>query len=209
MLLLAGLIGEYTSAKRFRWAPPTLLAGLTVGMSYVGYATYPHSPRIEIPGLGVESNGWLETMNWVRHNTPQDAVFAVDSRYALDDGIDVHGFRALAERSALADYYKDGSVVTLFPDLATEWKQMSDATSGLNSFSAEQFARLAHEYPVTWAVIHGAAPGGMHCPYDQQGYVVCQIPHVSGLTEQGSSLATADSSPTAEGTQSTSAPLAR
>lgn len=203
MLLLAGLIGEYTSAKKLRWALPTLLTGLTIGMSYVGYATYPYSPRIEIPGLGVESNAWLDTMNWVRHNTPQGAVFAVDSRYALDDGIDVHGFRALSERSALADYYKDGSVVTLFPNLADEWKQMSDATSGLNSFNAEQFTRLAHQYPVTWTVIHGAAPSGMYCPYDHQGYAVCQIRDAPGLTDQSSSIAAAGSTPKTDAAQST------
>jgi hypothetical protein len=195
MLLLAGLIGEYTAEKRLRWALPTLLAGLTVGMSYVGYATYPSSPRIEVPGLFTASDAWLNATGWIRHNTPQDAIFAVDARYMAVDGVDVHGFRALAERSALADYYKDGGVVAIFPNLATEWKQMSDATLGLNSFSPEQFTRLAHEYPVTWAVIHGAPPNGMYCPYNQQGYAVCQIPNAPGLADQSSSLATAGSSP--------------
>jgi hypothetical protein len=200
MLLLAGLIGEYTSARKLNWMLPTLLTGLTVGMSYVGYATYPYSPRIELPGLSPASNAWLDTTLWIRHNTPQDAIFAVDARYMAAKGVDVHGFRAIAERSALADYYKDGGVVAIFPNLATEWKQMSDATTGLNSFDAEQFTRLAHEYPVTWTVIHGAAPNGMYCPYDEQGYAVCQIPHAPGLAEQGSSLATTVSPPTADAT---------
>jgi len=53
-------------------------------------------------------------MLWVRKNTPEDAVFAVDSHYFLADGIDAHGFRALSERAALADYYKDGGVVSIF-----------------------------------------------------------------------------------------------
>ena len=121
----------------------------------------------------------------------------------------MHGFRALAERSALADYYKDGGVVAIFPSLATEWKQMSNATSGLNSFNAEQFTRLAHEYPVTWTVIHGAAPSGMYCPYDRQGYAVCQIPGAPGLTDQGSSLASAGASLKANATQSSSESKAR
>lgn len=193
MLLLAGLIGEYTSAKKLRWVLPTLLAALTVGMGYVGYATYPNSPRIEIPGVAPASNAWLDTTWWIRHNTPQDAIFAVDARYMAVNGVDVHGFRALSERSALADYYKDGGVVAIFPNLAPEWKQMSDATEGLNNFSAEQFTRLAHQYPVTWAVIHGAPPNGMVCPYNQQGYAVCQIPDAPGLANQSASLATAAS----------------
>ena len=117
----------------------------------------------------------MNTLLWVRGHTPKDAVFAVDSRYFKDRGVDVHGFRAISERSDLADYFKDGGVVALFPDLAPEWKQMSNATYGLNNFSAVDFARLAREYPVTWTVIHGSAPAGMDCPYQERGYDVCKI----------------------------------
>jgi len=68
----------------------------------------------------------------------------------------------------------------MFPRLAVEWKQMSDATIGLNHFDAEDFARLARKYPVTWAVIRGPAPGGMACPYQQSGFAVCRIPDLAG-----------------------------
>jgi len=119
----------------------------------------------------------VNTLLWVRNNTPQDAVFAVDSRYFMDPGVDVHGFRAITERSALADYFKDGGVVSLFPGLAPGWKQMSNATYGLNHFQAGDFRRLKSEYSsVSWTVIHGAPPAGMECPYRQQGYAVCQLP---------------------------------
>ncbi len=210
MLMFAGVIGQYTSTKKLRWAVPVLLTGLTVGMGYVGYATYPNSPRVEIPGRVDRANAWLDTTNWIRRNTPRDAVFAVDSRYFLDQGIDVHGFRALSERSALADYYKDGGVVAIFPNLAPEWKQMSDATFGLNNFNTEQFTRLAREYPVTWTVIHGAAPTGMNCPYDRQGYAVCQIPETPRLTGAGSSLASTAAAPRpSAATPSNSDPQAR
>jgi hypothetical protein len=104
----------------------------------------------------------------------------VDSRYFLDKGADVHGFRAISERSDLADYFKDGGVVAMFPNLADEWKQMSNATDGLNHFRAQDFTRLAGEYPVTWTVIHGPAPAGMDCPYQQRGYSVCRIPGAAG-----------------------------
>ena len=80
----------------------------------------------------------------------------------------------------LADYSKDGGVVSLFPDLAVEWKQMSDATYGLNHFSLAQFKWLKHEYPaVTWTVIHGSAPAGMHCPYQRDSFSVCHIPNLT------------------------------
>ena len=104
-------------------------------------------------------------------------MFAVDSHYFIDPENDVHGFRAISERSALADYYKDSGVVSLFPALADEWKQMSSATYGLNHFSAAQFRHLQHEYPeVNWTVVHGAAPAGFNCPYHQRGYEVCSLP---------------------------------
>jgi hypothetical protein len=144
-------------------------------MFFVARATYPNSPQIELPSEA-SSNRWVATLLWIRQNTPATAVFAVDSRYFKDDGVDVHGFRALSERSALADYYKDSGVVSLFPRLAEEWKQMSNATYGLNRFSARDFERLETEYPmVSWAVVHGAAPAGMDCPYQERGYAVCRL----------------------------------
>jgi hypothetical protein len=58
---------------------------------------------------------------------------------------------------------------------------MSDATFGLNHFSVQDFVRLAGQYPVTWTVIHGRAPQGMDCPYQQRAYAVCKIPSVLSL----------------------------
>jgi hypothetical protein len=181
MLLFAGVVGEYVAEKR-AWVIPVLCVPLAAGMFLVARATYPMSAQIEWPGRAVSENAWVNTLLWIRQNTPRDAVFAVDSRYFLDPDADVHGFRSLSERSSLADYYKDGGVVAIFPRLADEWKQMSDATAGLNHFNAPDFTRLAHEYPVTWTAIHGPAPAGMDCPYQQSGYAVCRISDAPGLT---------------------------
>jgi len=175
MLLLGGVAGEYLSGSR-RWISGGLFLALALGMFFAARQTYPHSPHIELPSK-TSSNPWVATLLWIRQNTPEDAVFAVDSRYFKDDVTDVHGFRAISERSALADYYKDSGVVALFPALAVEWKQMSDATYGLNGFSATQFRRLALAYPaVSWTVIHGPAPAGMSCPYQRESYSVCRMP---------------------------------
>ncbi len=175
VLLLSGVIGEYFASRR-RWVPALLAGPLAIGMFYVARATYPNSPHIEIPGR-TSSNPWVNTLLWVRNHTPEDAVFAVDSRYFMDPEADVHGFRAISERSALADYFKDGGVVSLFPGLAPEWKQMSNATYGLNHFRAGDFLRLKSEYPeISWTVIHGSAPADMQCPYQHRGYAVCQMP---------------------------------
>lgn len=188
MLLLGGIIGEYT-AKGRAWVLPAIFLILAGGMFMVGQKTYPNSPHIEWPWQKTSPNAWVNTLLWIRQNTPEDAIFAVDSRYFKEPGVDVHGFRAISERSALADYFKDGGAVAIFPNLADEWKQMSDATYGLNEFNAEDFVRLAHEYPVTWAAIHGAAPAGMYCPYQKTGYAVCKIPDDAGMYQmQGSGL---------------------
>ena len=175
MVYLGGVIGEY-AAKGHSWMLPAIFLPLAGGMFFLARDSYSHSPHIELPWLNTSSNDWVNTLLWVRENTPRDAVFAVDSRYFLDHGIDVHGFRVISERSDLADYFKDGGVVAMFPDLADEWKQMSNATYGLNHFRAEDFTRLASVYPVTWAVIHGSAPSGMICPYQLRDYAVCQVP---------------------------------
>jgi len=187
MLFFAGILGEYL-AKGRAWLIAAILVPLSAGMFVVDYETYPMSPHIEWPGQTTSSNAWVNTLLWIRQNTPQNAVFAVDSGYFLDPDVDVHGFRSISERAALADYYKDGGVVAIFPNLADAWKQQSDATRGLNHFTAQDFTRLAHEYPVTWTAIHGPAPAGMDCPYQQRGYSVCRIPDAPGLTAAPSAV---------------------
>jgi hypothetical protein len=175
VLLLTGVAGEYLAKDR-SWLPAAVFLPLAIGMFLVSRATYPNSPHIEFPSE-TSSNPWVNTLLWIRHNTPKDAVFAVDSRYFKESVVDVHGFRAISERSSLADYYKDGGVVSLFPELADEWKQMSNATYGLNRFSVAEFRTVRSEYPeVSWTVIHGNAPAGLDCPYRKNGYSVCRMP---------------------------------
>jgi uncharacterized membrane protein (UPF0136 family) len=175
VLLLAGAAGEYLAESR-KWVPVVIFIPFAIGMFLVARQTYPNSPQIEVPSK-TSSNPWVNALLWIRHNTPTNAVFAVDSHYFKDPDSDVHGFRAISERSALADYYKDSGVVSLFPALADEWKQMSSATYGLNHFSNAQFQQLQRAYPaVTWTVIHGTAPSGLNCPYQQRDYNVCRLP---------------------------------
>jgi hypothetical protein len=179
MLYLGGVIGEYL-AKGRSWILAVIFIPLAGGMFFVARESYPFSPHVELPWLKTSSNAWVNTLLWIREHTPEDAVFAVDSRYFKEQGVDVHGFRSISERSMPADYFKDGGVAAMFPNLAVEWKQMSNATYGLNHFQHDDFIRLARQYPVTWTVIHGSAPDGMACPYQQRGYAVCKIPSAEG-----------------------------
>jgi len=178
VVLLGGVIGEYWARGR-NWVLLAIPVPLAAGMFIVSRCTYPNSAQIELPAE-TSSNSWVNTLLWVRHNTPTEAVFAVDSRYFSENNSDLHGFRAVAERSALADYVKDGGAAAMFPALAPKWKQMSDATEGLNHFTVDDFSRLERKYPVvSWTVVHGPAPQGLSCPYEQGGYSVCQLPKAS------------------------------
>lgn len=175
VLMLAGVAGEYLGEK-WPLAIPMLALLLAAGMFMAERNTYPNSPHIEFPGR-TSSNPWVQTLLWIKQNTPPDAVFAVDSRYFKEDIVDLHGFRAISARSALADYYKDSGAVVMFPALAGEWKQMSDATYDLNHFTPAQFQVLKKQYPdVSWTVIQGPPPTGMNCPYRQNPFSACKLP---------------------------------
>ncbi len=184
ILLLGGIVGEYASRNR-PWVVAAIVVPLAAGMYWVQHETYPHSPHVEWPSE-TSSNPWVNTLLWIRKNTSENAVFAVDSRYFLQNEVDEHGFRAISARSALPDYFKDGGVVAIFPFLAPEWKQMTNATYGLDHFSLDRFHDLRNEYPdVSWTVIHGAAPAGLDCPYQKDSYNVCRMPEPDGRQSMG------------------------
>jgi hypothetical protein len=172
-LLLGGLAGErLLRRKPVRWI--ILFAPLAASMWLLAWSTFPASPHVEWPGL-VTSNPWVEAFRWIRGNTPKDAVFAMDPGYLLLPGEDTHGFRAVAERSALADRVKDSGAVSLFPQLAGEWKAEVDAQTGWDQFKLADFERLAALYPVTWILTRRPAPAGLDCPYVNRELAVCRI----------------------------------
>ena len=103
-------------------------------------ATYPAGPHIERPGVHYQGE-WLSSFLWIRDHTPKDAVFALDADYLSKSGVDLHGFRAIAERSALADQEKDSGAASVFPELAERWKQQSAAQSDWEHVSRSTAAR--------------------------------------------------------------------
>ena len=66
-------------------------------------------------------NLWVQAFVWIRGNTPKDALFALDADYINAAGEDAQCFRAIAERSALPDYSKDGGEASIAPELADAW----------------------------------------------------------------------------------------
>ena len=102
---------------------------------------FPSSNISSFPGRE-SANPWLQAFTWIRHNTPKDAYFALDPNYLALPGEDYHSFRALAERSQLADAIKDTAVVTQVPELGPAWAKQVDAQAGWDRFQFADFARL-------------------------------------------------------------------
>jgi hypothetical protein len=177
-LLLGGLLGEYAlQCSRWRWIG--LFVPLAALMAFVQWRSFPHSSHVEWPGN--DRNAWTSAFLWVRDNTPKDAVFALDPDYMLAPDADLHGFRAIAERSALAENVKDSGVVALFPQLADQWERQVTAQSDLRNFQVADFENLAKRYPVTWIVSRHPKAAGLICPYENHELSVCRIDTVSLL----------------------------
>jgi hypothetical protein len=102
-------------------------------------------------------------------------VFALDPDYMARPGEDTHGFRAVAERSVLADNVKDSGAVSLFPQLAAEWQNQVAAERGFDRFEPADFRRLGQRYPVTWILTARPGPPGLACPYVNQHLAVCRM----------------------------------
>ena len=171
-LLLGGLIGEYVlESSVWRWT--SVFAPLGAFMWFVQWHTYPSSPHLEFPGG--ERNAWTSAFFWIRDNTPKDAIFGLDPNYMLAPEADLHGFRAIAERSALADNVKDSGAVSLFPQLAEDWKKQVQAQTGLSNFRLADFEELSKQYPVAWILTRQPRPPGMICPYENIEVAVCRI----------------------------------
>ncbi len=172
-LLLGGILGEYVLKLR-AWRYVALFAPLALGMFFLDRSMYPGSRHLEWPGSSSQ-NAWVEAFRWIRGNTPTDAVFALDPRYLAIPSEDQHGFRAIAERSVLADELKDSGAVSLFPQLTAEWNREEEAQQGWNHFQAADFERLAQQYPVTWVVVRQPAPTGLNCAYNNTVVAVCRV----------------------------------
>ena len=106
----------------------------------------------------------------MRDNTPQDAVFALPPRYLLTPGEDLHGFRAIAQRSMLADWVKDSGVASVFPADGAGMGARAAAHRGWEHYTAPDFLALAARSPVTW-VLSSRTGGGLDCPFHECGSV--------------------------------------
>ena len=90
-------------------------------------------------------------------NTPVNSYFALDPYYMELPGEDYHGFRALAERSVLADFVKDACIVVRVPHLGARWLREVDAQSGWRNFQKAGFFAAEERF---WSRLGRSAGAG-------------------------------------------------
>ena len=173
ILLLGAWLGEVCLVQRtWRWC----LAAVVLGspMVYVARATTPASAHLEMPWR-VPENPWVQTFLWIRTNTPEDAVFAMDPHYITLDTEDAQGFRALAERSSMPDYSKDGGEAGDTMSLADRWLAAVNAQASIDSESDEKRRALGLAYGATWLLLKVDSATSLACPYANSLVKVCRL----------------------------------
>ena len=168
------LLGKFLlKTSAWRWA--IFLLMINVGMFASQRALFAGTEHLELPGIK-SANPWMQSFAWIRQNTPAGAYFAMDPNYLAAPGEDYHSFRALAERSQLADAVKDTAVVTQVPELGPDWERQVDATAAWQNFNLADFERLKREFGVDWALVSYPAPAGLNCQWHNASLSVCRIP---------------------------------
>ena len=151
-----------------------VLAAISGAMFLAERQSFPASAHIEWP-WSLAHNRWQQAFEWVRLNTPKEAVFALDPDYTDQAGEDHLGFRAYAERSALADRSKDGGVAAVFPGLADGWLEDVNATAGFQRIQGEVEALQLRRRGATWIVTYHLSNKSLDCPYQNDSIAVCRL----------------------------------
>jgi hypothetical protein len=173
IVLLGGFLGTVLlKRKLWRWACLFIVGGGS--MLLVQLQTYPHSAHLELPRTN-SGNDWELGFLWIRAHTPKNALFAIDSKYISAPGEDSQNFRAIAERSVLPDYSKDGGVAAIAPELAAEWSYGEMLQKHLDR--ASDSIRIDELVPVavSWIVLSSDAQTEFPCPYENKSMKVCRI----------------------------------
>ena len=173
VLFSGGLLGQFLLKDRW-WRWMALFLPLCAGMFYAQRALFPASAHIEWPG-SAPRNPWAQAFEWVRTNTPSDAIFALDPSFMDIHGEDENGFRAIAQRSMLADDKTDGGATSMFPQMADEWLRQVQAERGWQQFQLQDFRRLHTQYGVNWVVLQQPGVAGLQCPYENQAVIICRV----------------------------------
>ena len=160
----------------WRWITAIFLLGMPVLIP--AWLVFPHSAHLEFPRHTFREDGanrWVDAFQWVQRNTPSDALFALDADYISSPDEDAQCFRAIAHRSSLPDYSKDGGETAVNPELSEDWIRGVDAQQALSAESDAARQRMLGPLGVTWMVLKSNATTTETCPYDNGTVKVCQL----------------------------------
>jgi hypothetical protein len=160
-----------------RWV--AVFGMLATVMVLVERQTFPASAHIELPAQlqwSAPSNAWVQAFLWIRQNTPKDALLALDADYITKPGEDAQSFRAIAERSALPDYSKDGGEASITPELTSAWVEGQAAQSGLSDATDAHRIAVLKPLGVDWVVLERSAITAFACDYANEAVKVCRLP---------------------------------
>ena len=180
ILALGAALAERVLQRRpMRWV--LVFSALAGVMVMVERSTFPASKHLELPyalaGDSAEGgNPYERAFAWVGANTPKNAFFALDAQYITKAGEDAQSFRAIAGRSVLPDFSKDGGVVTNRPELAGEWLQGQVAQAGLSTEPDARRIGVLRPLGVTWVVLERGAATSFLCEYANEAVKVCRLP---------------------------------
>jgi hypothetical protein len=174
-LLIGGWLANLLwQREKRRWLLIVLLAAAAVGLFAAQRATYPDSAHIEWPGAQPR-NPWAKAYDWVRANTPPNAVFAADPKLVFLPGVDSQGFRATTGRSILADEKDRGVAAIVDPSIASAWAAQYDAQVGVDTMSDAERERRLRPFGVTWLLLPADSPTTFACPYRNAVAKVCRM----------------------------------
>ena len=181
ILFVGAALSRWLGERKLRWV--AVFGTLCAVMFLAERKTFPASAHIELAeATETPTNSWVQAFEWIRKNTPKNALFALDADYITKPGEDAQCFRAIAERSALPDYSKDGGEAAITPALTDEWKAGQEAQTKLSERSdADRFAALAPR-GVDWVVLDKNAVTSFACDYSNTAVKVCRLPN-SGSTD--------------------------
>lgn len=174
ILTVGAALAEYVLQRRpLRWLTTfALLAGV---MFFTERRTFPSSAHLELPTM-TSQNQWEQAFIWIRQSTPKTALFALDAHYITTPGEDAQSFRAIAERSALPDYSKDGGEASITPELTSAWEIGEETQTAIDTEPDSQRIATLKPLGVTWIVLKQSAETSFKCPYTNEAAKVCTLP---------------------------------
>jgi hypothetical protein len=174
MILFVGAqLSLWLGRKKLQWA--ATFGVLATIMFFAECQTFPSSRHIELPSEQ-QKNSWVQAFEWIRNNTPKDDLFALDSDYITKPGEDAQSFRAIAERSALPDYSKDGGEAAITPSLTSAWKMGQTLQFRLSERSDQDRIATLAPAGVDWMVLTKDANTSLPCAYANGAVKVCHLP---------------------------------